>query len=361
MPRKKRDLPWLDKRNGVYYANWYEPAQEINGVKRPGRTRAVSLHTSDPAEAAASFAAFLGQGQTLYASGVETIGLTVAKLLDHYEIEHVNTPKVADKVRQLNAISHLKAHFGNTQVADLDIPASRGYSVARRTGAVGGGKRHRGDRAKGSDSTIRRELNVLQAAVNHAKRWKRLPAGAQPVIELPAGAPPSEEKWLTREEVKALHAAATGPVKDFVLLAYYTAARRASIETLRTEQVNLVTGRLNLRKPGEAVTKKRRALQAIHPTTRPVLERLVRDAKDGWLFGPSVDFYRPFREAARAAGIDDGRAHPHVLRHSRATHLLQDGKPPYVVANLLGDTLTTVLRVYGHHCPDFQADVLGDE
>lgn len=359
MPRKKRELPWLDKRKGVFYACWYEAPHQAEGIKQAGRTRAVSLHTSDASEAAAAFAAFLGQGQSAYASGVETVGLTVARLLDNYEIEHVNT-KVTDKTRQLNAMSHLRSYFGQTQVKDLDIPASRGYAAARRSGAVGGGRRHSGERARGSDSTIRRELNVLVAAIGHARRWKRL-NGSDPIVELPAGAPPDEATWLTRDEVKAIHAKATGPVKDFVTLAYYTGARRASIETLRVDQVNLATGRLNLRKAGEKVTAKRKALLAIHPSVRPVLDRLVQEAKDGWLFGPSVDFYRDYRAAARAAGIDDDRAHPHVLRHSRATHLLQDGRPPYAVAQLLGDTLTTVLRVYGHHCPEYGADALGND
>lgn len=359
MPRAKRDLPWLAKRNGVYYANFYQPPSIVDGVKRPGRTRAVSLHTGDANQASVAFASFLSQGQSIYAAGVETVGLTVAKLLDDYEREHVNH-KVTDKVRQQNAIAHLKAYFGHSQVGDLDIPASRGYADSRRKGAVGGGRRHFGDRAKGSDSTIRRELNVLQAAINHARKWKRL-NGADPRLELPAGAPPEETKWLTRDEVKALHEAAEGPLRDFVTLAYYTAARRAAIEQLRVEQVNLTTMRLNLRPVGQAVTKKRRALQAIHKSTIDVLKRLVNNAQDGWLFGKNVDFYRAFHEAALKAGIDEARAHPHILRHSRATHLLMDGRPPYAVAGLLGDTLTTVLRVYGHHCPDYGADALGDE
>jgi len=286
--------------------------------------------------------------------------LTVAKLLDDYEKEHVNV-KVTDKVRQLNAIAHLKAFFGQSQAADIDILASRAYAAARQSGDIGGGRRHSGDRAKGAASTIRRELNVLQAAVNHARRWKRL-NGADPRLELPASAPPEETLWLTRDEVRALSAAAQGPLRDFVTLAYYTAARRNSIERLRVEQVDLKLMRINFRPAGSAVTKKRRALQRIHPSCIDTLKRLVQHAQDGWLFGgPNVDFYREFHRAAIAAGIDEARAHPHVLRHSRATHLLMDGKPPYAVAGLLGDTLTTVLRVYGHFCPDFGAEALGDE
>lgn len=360
MPRKARKLPWLDTKNGVYYANWYEAPAEKEGVKTAGRTRSRSLNTSDAAIAAGSFASFLTQGQTLYAESVATFGLTVAKALDDYELEHVR-PNVTDKTRQLNAISHLKAYFGLMMLKDLDIPASRGYAAARRSGSIGGGARHFGDRAKGSDSTIRRELNVLRAAIGHARRWKRLD-GADPIVELTPGAAPDETLWLTRAEVAAVHAAAVGPVKDFIMLAYYTGARRASLETLRVEQVNLQTRRLSLRKAGAKVTKKRKPLLAIHDRLVEILARLSASAVDGWLFGgPSVDMYRPFREACRAAGIDDARAHPHVLRHSRATHLLQGGATIWDVAKLLGDTVATVERVYGHHCPEYLGGAVGGD
>ena len=358
MPRKKRELPWLDTRKGVYYANWYEAPQEVEGGKTKGRTRALSLNTTDPVEARTAFAGFLQKGDSVYAENVATFGLTVSRCLDDYEREHVNV-KVTDKVRQLNAMVHLRSHFGNTFLKDLDIPASRAYADARRAGSIGGGKRHSGDRAKGSDSTIRRELNVLVAAVAHARRWKRLD-GADPSIELPRGAAPDEALWLTRAEIAAVWAAADPATQDFITLAYWTAARRASIETLRTEQVNLTTMRLSLRKAGTAVTGKRKPLLAIHPKCVEILTRRVDGAVGGWLFGPTIDFYRPFRTACRAAGIDDKRAHPHVLRHSRATHLLQAGVSLWDVAKLLGDTVATVERVYGHHSPEHNDSVMGE-
>ena len=60
----------------------------------------------------------------------------------------------------------------------------------------------------------------------------------------------------------------------------------------------------------------------------------------------------------RPCGRPAGRLTPHVLRHTRATHLLQKGVAPYAVASLLGDTVATVLRVYGHHCPNYLAEAI---
>jgi site-specific recombinase XerD len=37
-----------------------------------------------------------------------------------------------------------------------------------------------------------------------------------------------------------------------------------------------------------------------------------------------------------------------MLRHSRATHMLMDGESIYKVAKLLGDTVSTVEKRYGH-------------
>jgi site-specific recombinase XerD len=41
-----------------------------------------------------------------------------------------------------------------------------------------------------------------------------------------------------------------------------------------------------------------------------------------------------------------------MIRHSRASHLLQDGEDLWKVARLLGDTVATVERVYAHVLPE---------
>jgi integrase len=56
-----------------------------------------------------------------------------------------------------------------------------------------------------------------------------------------------------------------------------------------------------------------------------------------------------------AAGLPE-YVTPHVLRHSRATHMMRAGVNPWDAANALGMSLEVLTKVYGHHHPDWQKD-----
>ena len=348
MPRKARDIPWVDARDGVYYVFWYD-------AKR-GRTERRSLGTRDAVEAQARFAAFLVPNQGGHAG--RDAGLTVDAALDAYEIEHVNT-KVVDKDRAIDIIRNLKAHFAGVFMRDVDIPKCRDYVLARGMGLIG--STGRGEQIMaGSPATCRRELGLLKAAAAHAVRWKRLPPGEMPQVELPPDSEPVT-RWLTHEELHALRAACgdAGRLRWFVEIAYYTASRRDAVETMTKFQVDVVRDRISLAKTGEVRTKKRRPVVPIDPQLRPWLAAAINASPNEFVLGSAQPVYKPFMAAVEKAGLGDDVT-PHVLRHTRATHLLQSGAPPWAVANLLGDTLTTVQRVYGHACPDYLAEVLGE-
>jgi integrase len=342
MARPIRDVPWLDQRDGTYYVNWYEAPQT---PAQKGRTRRLSLRAADADTAKARFAAFLAQGADVTLGTARNAGLTVRAALDLYWTEHVN-PNVVDKVRQENAIRHLKAWFGDTQLAKIDIDECEAYAKARRDGLIGGGRRTPDKR--GSDSTIKRELGVLQAASNHAIKRKRI-VGELPTFWMPTEDRVEDEEvqFFTKEEVHLLFMTARGDLWDFIRMAYWTGARRASIETLEARQVNLALNRISLKKPGVKSTKKRKPIVPIFPQIRGIVERRLANAQHGYLFGKTVDFYRPFRQLCESIGLDD-KFNPHMLRHSRATHMLMDGESIYKVAKLLGDTVSTVEKRYGH-------------
>jgi integrase len=345
MPRKRRE-PWLDTRGDQYYAFWYDTGK--------ARTERLSLRTTDREEARRRFAAFLIDGAEI--RDTPKAGLTAGKALDDYFEEHVRK-KVVDQVRQEDAIANLKSYFDATPLPEIDIPMSRAYADARRAGLIGGGK-GRSPRP-GSDSTIRRELNVLVAATNHAVRWKRLSRADMPSIELTQEERNEGAEYLTKAQLAKLLTGTDGRLHDFIQIAYYTASRRDAVEKLTWFQVDLAQRRIALAKAGERRTKKRRPVVPIDPALAPVLARLWETRTNEYVLGSITALYRPFVKACtRILGID---GHPHLLRHSRATHLLQDGASIFAVSKLLGDTMATVERVYGHHSVDYLNEVLTTE
>lgn len=281
--------------------------------------------------------------------------LTVSEILDFYYFEHIVKKAVARR-RAEYAIEALKRHLGNQRIYDIDIPVCRGYCEKRKKDGVG-------------SSTARRELGVLQAASRHCTKWRRLKRDDLPSIELPPEGK-SKKVWLFKDELNTLlEVASTADrrVFRFLQLAYHTGSRKEAIECLRWSQVDLVSRRIDLQGPEMEITKKRRPIVPISEAMNSELQSLHDRAVTDFVLVTDADIRPAFDKITRLSGLEvlkksglreSGRLTPHVLRHSRATHLLQSGKSPWVVSNLLGDSLSTVLRVYGHACPDYLAETL---
>lgn len=343
MARIRREEPWLKKRDGVWYAFWYDAERR--------HERRKSLDTSDHVTAATRFAEFLVKGVDEPAArrGIPGIKATVSQVLDWYDKDHVST--IASPERQRYAISHLKRHFADKPLGEIDIESSRAYCLQRVRG-LGGGR-------KVSESTVRREIGVIVAAANHALKWKRIKPDELPQVELPSE-PDDKKPWLTKASIRLIFEKADGDLRDFCMLAYYWASRRAAVERLRAVQVDLQHGRVDLHPPGARRTKKRRPIVPVYPEIRKVIEDRMTPGAD-WLFGHDRrEFYTAFKKLCSDHGIAavDGQGDtpwPHLLRHSRATHMLMDGESIYKVAKLLGDTVATVEKVYGHHSAEYLA------
>lgn len=350
MSRPKRELPWLDIRGDTYYVFWY------NEAKR--RTDKLSLRTKDINEAKHRFAAFLTTGLDGTLPPSARANYLTRDALDAYMKEHIEVSTMAPKARRTWR-KWLEQHFGDVPVRDIDIPMCRQYLKRRTLGEIG--------TKPAAASSVRAELAMLRAAIAHAVKWKRLDKHDVPTIELPP-VPKGRERWLTHEELDALRAAAktvvhSEEIADFIEIAYYTAGRRNSIETLTIFQVDFRTRRIDLHPPGRVETKKRKPIVPIFPEIYDIIERRVSRAKAEnrpHLFRLK-DLYPAFRKCVQAAGLPTtgkDKVTSHTLRHSRASHLLMRGVNPNAVAALLGDSVQTVLDVYGHFCPDYMRDAM---
>jgi integrase len=72
-----------------------------------------------------------------------------------------------------------------------------------------------------------------------------------------------------------------------------------------------------------------------------------------WRGGGVKDVGNAFAKALQLAGLPANYT-PHIVRHTRATWLMQARVDLWEAAGSLGMSVETLQKVYGHHHPDFQ-------
>lgn len=326
MPRKSAGPYLAQNKRGFYEIRWTEH----------GRSRRISTTTQDPAAAQAALAHFiLGGGEE------ETKGLTIAQGWAIYWDEHV-VHKVVDQTRLTyawQALSRLGEHY----ISELLPVHVNDYVASRREDGVG-------------NSTIRRELVSLTAAINYLIRTRRVAQGDTPYIPLPPSAPP-RDRWLTEDEVNALVSTAmarSGELKRwdrttrFIMVAVYTGARRRAIERLQWSRIDLERGLIDFEYGGPK-TKKNRPTVPISDELLPFLKHAYEQRKGDMYLDHSGSVRKGFATVCAAAGLED--VTPHTLRHTWASHAAMRGVPLIDIARVLGNSVDMVVRVYAKWSP----------
>lgn len=276
--------------------------------------------------------------------------VTVRSALDAYLTEHVEQV-VVDKQRQEDCARCLTAELGDKTPSELTPDVMMTYRRRREQGKVNG-------HPVGS-GTLRRELNCLVAAFNHAIRHRRMAQSEMPHIDLPMP-PPPKDIWLDETEAEQLWQAAErqgGRGYLFTALALDTASRKKAIEQLRWDQVDMVAGVIHFQNDGGQRTNKRRVAVPVSERLAKVLAKAKESADTEWVLVSPYSIQHAFdRVKANAYMATQNekfmQISPHALRHTWATLASRAGVPLFQVAGVLGDSLPTVMRVYAHHSPE---------
>lgn len=273
-----------------------------------------------------------------------------------------NKPKLDERIKRL------KAWWEGKTLADITDETCEAYTKHRKT--PGG---------------ARRDLQDLQAAVTlHHKSGRH-----REVVKLllpERGSP--RDRWLTRSELARLlwvcwrkrevqkwktgKRAGQEVVTDkrplrhiarFILIGYYTGTRAGAIATaspIRAEgrsYVDLETGVFHRLADGKKATKKRQPPVRLPARLLAHMRRWrIKTHFIEWNGKPVQSVKTGFRTAVKEAGLE-GKVHPHTLRHTSATWMMQNGVDVAEIAGYLGMTVKMLNDVYGHHHPDFQHGV----
>lgn len=351
MGRNRREFPWLNQRdNDHWYVHWYD------GEER--QTRRKALRVRGLKEAVRAYGEFLLDWSNDHAAPRRR-GPTVAKVLDDYIRDHIDQVAL-DPLRARYARKQLNAYFKDSLLRDVDVPACSAYAEARRSANIPNKSTRIATGCGAADGTIRRELLVLGSAARFSLLHRRITPEDMPTILAPSP-PPGRKAFLSRNELRDVFRSASEDLQNFIALCYYTGARRRAIEELTVEQVDLEANRIDLLPPDatvkEQASNKHRPSIPIASELRPRLTALIAGRIKADRVLPVRGYYAQFKQHLTRNGLKVKR-YPHVLRHTRATHLLQEGVSIYDVAKLLGDTPTTVEKTYGHHSSDYLAKAL---
>jgi integrase/recombinase XerD len=213
-----------------------------------------------------------------------------------------------------------------------------------------------------SSESVYLEIAALRAFYRFAENEKLLPANIAENLSLP-------RRWkrlpkaLTSSEIEKLltleHRETPQNLCDHAVLelAYASGLRLAELRSTRLEQLHLQAGFINVIGKGNkerVVPLGKKAIAALDRYLAIGRPKLVTPKSPAAVFLTSrgtpfaaVTLWLRIKQRARRAGISRNIT-PHMLRHSFATHLLENGADLRVIQELLGHANISTTEIYTH-------------
>lgn len=271
----------------------------------------------------------------------------IAEFVDHLRHHKRYSPNTcAAATRDLGAFARYCGQAGVRRLDQVDLHLVRGFVAARH-------------RAGGEPSSLHRYLSTLRAFFRHQVREGRLQANPAQTVR----APKLRRKLPGVVGVEALTRALDHVPEDdltlrdqtIVELFYSAGVRLAELQTLNVDDV--AGGRSEITITGKG--RKQRIVMIGEPARAALLRWLqVRgnyaaadetalfvSRRGGRLSRAAIG--TRLREWAVKAGLGM-QLHPHRLRHSFATHMLESSGDLRAVQELLGHAHLTTTQIYTH-------------
>ena len=346
------NAPYLKQADsGIWYVHWT--------VDRLGKR--VSTRTADQAKAAAFLSDWLTAARL---DSVAPQTLMVSQAWAFYTAKQFPAGNAGANA----AWKQLDATFGGLNCEQIRQGSIDDYVERRVAGRLG-----RAVQAQ----TAAKELSYLVAALNLCVRKGVIPASCAARFDLPEKGDP-RDRWLKTAEVSKMLAAAARLRKGdrlsrgerFLHLALETAGRVQALLDLTWDRVDFETGMISLNVPGRKKTKKRRADVPMSQSLRPILLRAYEERIGDLVLDAKTPIWTTLQHIAIEAGLAPKQTlrsgkrptatgiSPHVLRHTAATHMARRGVSLFLIAKVLGNSVTVVERTYAKYSPgDLQGAV----
>ena len=273
------------------------------------------------------------------------MNITLGQILAQYAEGKLD--EISDPERLQYAIIALAPFWGNLTADMVKTSIRKEYGKSR--GVAG--------------STIRRELGVLQAAINYSHREGVL---AQLVsVTLPPHGKP-KERYLTRSELASLIWVSPRHLRRFIVLSIYTGRRKEAVLGLKWKPnskngwVDLKAGMINFLGSDEIETAKRKGSIRIPPKLLSHFQSWHDPDVSSVITynGRSIkDVKKAFAIACGKAGV--GGATPHTLKHTAVTLGFQSGLTMEEATDYFATTAETLARVYRQHSPHKNQAAMG--
>ncbi|MGJ7039206.1 integrase [Shinella sp. BE166] len=316
----------ITKLRGEFCIAW----DDERGVRRRYR-----LGTADAKEAARLAPA-------RYSELSRPAGSTVRELWKAYTIDLDGRAVIKTMTHTWKAI---EPRFGDMEAAGITIADCRAHIAERRV---------KTDRFPNgiSDGTIHTELGHLRMVLLWAKKHRLI--DNVPAIERPTK-PEAKDAFLTRAEIRRLMDAAKAPHIDLAIrLLIGTGARIEAALQLTWDRVDFPRRMIQLRNPFDKAKRKGRATVPMNEALQEALTKAKGEAMTPFVIEWAGEPVKSIKKGLKTAGKQIGRpdVSPHMLRHSAAVWLAEDGHSMWEISQFLGhNDIKTTTRIYAKFSP----------